>query len=100
MFIFILFLCIISPPSTHPSFPSSISLRSAPSPFPFRKEQASYEYQLNMAKDAIGLGRNPHIKAGKRQPRRKKMILRAGKRVRDSPAPVVRNSTEYQATQL
>ena len=41
-----------------------------------------------------------HIKAGKRQPRRKKMILRAGKRVRDSPAPVVRNSTEYQATQL
>lgn len=40
------------------------------------------------------LGTNPHIKAGQRQPGRRKRVQRTGKSTGDSPTPTVRNSTK------
>ena len=105
------FSCALHPDHSFPFLPSlqflscphppPLASRSTTLPFPFRKEQVSQGYQLNISQTfIIRLGTNPHIKAGFSNPVRRKGTPRTDNRVKDSPTPTVRCPTEHQAIQL
>lgn len=71
--------------------------RSTPPQFSFRKEQTSKSQQSSTTKQHIRQGKSltPRLNKATQQ---EKIVLRAGKRVKDKPAPIVRHYCLAQRT--
>ena len=84
-------MTVFFPPSILSSAPISLQI----SLFPFRNEQACRRQQSNMTKqDTIIQGKHPHTETEQANAIRRKKVLRAGKRVRDTFTPTIRNLTK------